>query len=94
MTTNELYEKLKAQAMEERGSSQVWHHAEIDGHMLYMADTSFGDGPTFRMDRKAWQISYDDAPIYRDTTEEDLLKALELAERATWVSRFEQIEFP
>lgn len=92
MTTNELYERLSAQAQQERGSPSVWHEADIDGHHLYMADTSFGDGPIFRCDKRAWQIAFDDSPITVDTTEQDLHDALALAERATWVSRFDQLE--
>lgn len=92
MTTQELYERLREQAMRERGSGQVWHEADIDGHHLYMADSSFGDGPLFRYDLHAWQIAYNDAPITVDTTPEHLAEALALAERATWVSRFDSLE--
>lgn len=88
-----LYERLQEQAERERGSSQVWHFAEIDGHTLYMADTSFGDGPIFRCNKKAWYVVNEEM-ITRNTTEEDLTEALALAERATWVSRFDQLETP
>lgn len=92
MTTNELYERLSQQALRERGSSQVWHEADIDGHHLYMADTSFGDGPIFSCDGHGWQIAYDDTPITIDTTPELLTEALVLAERAEWHSRFDNLE--
>lgn len=91
MTTDELYERLSKQAFEERGSPTVWHEADIEGHHLYMADTSFGDGPIFRCDGHLWQIAYDNAPITRDTTPGHLAEALALAERATWVSRFDKL---
>lgn len=91
MTTDELYARLRAQAVQERGSSQVWHEADIDGHHLYMADTSFGDGPTFRYDNHRWQIAYGDTPITRDTAPQHLEEALALAERAEWHSRFEDV---
>lgn len=91
MTTNELYERLSQQAMRERGHAQVWHQADMDGHHLYMADTSFGEGPIFRCDLHAWQIAYGDAPITVDTTIDDLAYALALAERAEWHSRFDAL---
>ena len=94
LKTGELYERLSQQAMRERGSAQVWHEADIDGHHLYMADTSFGDGPIFRCDGHAWQIAYNDAATTRDTTEQDLAEALALAERAVWRSRFETLGAP
>lgn len=94
MTTHDLYRRLQQQAHAERGSTQVWHEAYVDGHHLYMADTSFGDGPIFRCDMKAWQIAYDDAAITVDTTRKDLADALQFAERAEWRSRFESLGAP
>ena len=87
----ELCERLRAQAQQERGDTTVWHEADIDGHHLYMADTSFGDGPIFRCDLKAWQVAYN-APITTNTTEQDLEEALALAERAIWHSRFDSMK--
>lgn len=91
MTTMELYHRLGEQAKQERGSADVWHEADIDGHHLYMADTSFGDGPIFRFDNHAWQIAYGDAPVTRDTGPEDLANAIKYGMRATWVSRFNDL---
>lgn len=91
-TTMELYHRLGEQAKRERGHPQVWHEADIDGHHLYMADTSFGDGPVFRFDDHAWQIQYGDAPITKDTAPEDLAEAIEYGMRATWVSRFDRLK--
>ena len=88
-----LYERLQDQAERERGSRQVWHTAEIDGHSLYLSDTSFGDGPIFRCNKHGWYVDRE-SPITRGTTEDDLKEALALAERATWVSRFDQLEAP
>lgn len=91
MTTRELYKRLREQAVAERGSSQVWHEADIEGHHLYMGDTSFGDGPLFSYDGHGWQIAYGDVPITRGTTPEHLAEALSFAERAEWRSRFESM---
>lgn len=83
--------RLREQAQEQRGSTQLWHEANIEGHHLYVVDSSFGDGPFFRCDLKAWEVMYDWAPAYVGQTEEDLAFALDLAERAEWVSRFQNL---
>jgi hypothetical protein len=82
-----LYRSLQEQAQDERASDQVWHEADIEGHHLYMADTSFGDGPIFRFDQYMWGvIRAEPHTIY--TSADHLERALEFAERAEWVSRF------
>lgn len=99
MTTQELRQrgdafliKLRNEAQAKRGYAQLWHEADIDGHHLYVADTSFGDGPNFRFDQHAWEPMYDWAATYKETTDEHLAQALDFAERATWVNRLEKLD--
>ena len=92
-TLHDLYRGLQALALVERGTKAVWHEADVDGHHLYMTDTSFGDGPIFRYDKHSWQVfGFDEQEtpltITRDTSDDDLKEALEVARRATWRSRF------
>lgn len=96
MTLEQLYEQLQDDA-KAKGvvNGQVWHEADIEGHHLYMADTSFGDGPIFRCDQHSWAVfSPDDTGPYAitiNTKPRDLRKALELAERASWAYRLTQL---
>lgn len=96
MTIDDLYEKLRADARAKGSTNgQVWHEADIDGHHLYMADTSFGDGPIFRFDNHAWLTAPPDGKweaITQVTTPEDQVVALDLAERATWTYRLHTLE--
>jgi len=100
MTFDYLYEMLRRHA-KSKGSvnGQVWHEADIDGYHLYMSDTSFGDGPIFRINgsgkHNGWQRSHPDAgwePYTRDTSEADAEFALELASRAVWEYRLEKLD--
>lgn len=84
-----LYERLRQDA-KEHGSAhgQVWHEADIDGHHLYMADTSFGDGPVFRFDTYGWQSPGGDwLPYTRGSDEAALAEALKWAAKAEWTYR-------
>lgn len=88
--------KMEAIYQRLRKDGQVWHEAEIDGYYLYMADTSFGNGPIFRiigLERAAcWQNEQGWAPIFQGTTVEDAEIAVALGERAEWVSRLEKLD--
>lgn len=95
-SVNDLYDALRLDA-KRLGSvnGQVWHEADIDGHHLYMADTSFGDGPIFRLDRHAWEYPRGVwVPLTLDTTDEDLMLALDLAGRADWQYRLTLLDPP
>lgn len=98
MTFDYLYEMLRRHA-KSKGSinGQVWHEADIDGYHLYMADTSFGDGPIFSITgpetRHSWQCPQDAwVPNTRDTTNADAEFALALAARAQWIYRLHKLE--
>lgn len=68
---------------------QVWHTASVDGFELYLADTSFGDGPIFRASGNGHHASFGApygrfVPMSTDTTEADLDWIRPLLERAEW----------
>lgn len=90
MTPDDLYARLQQDA-KDRGHAygQVWHEADIDGHHLYMADTSFGDGPIFRYDLHTWETDQQDGwvPVTRGTDHHDLETALGFAAKAAWTYR-------
>lgn len=91
-----IYQTLRQDAVS-RGhqNGQVWHEADIDGYHLYMADTSFGNGPIFRvigLDRAAcWQNEQGWAPVYAGTTVADAQIAVFLGKRAEWVYRMDTL---
>lgn len=98
MTFDYLYEMCRRDALS-KGSAfgQVWHEADVDGYHLYIADTSFGDGPVFRISgpemTHGWQCPQNEwVPFTRGTTEADASRALEIAARATWKYRLEKLD--
>ena len=89
-----LYQRLKEDARS-RGSAsgQVWHEADVNGHHLYLADTSFGDGPVFRFNQHGWQSPMDKwLPLTQGATDDALGEALACAERAEWVYRLQLLD--
>ena len=94
MTLDGLYERLRADARA-KGSvfGQVWHEADIDGHHLYMADTSFGDGPVFYFDHHGWQSPAGEwLVLTKETSDDHLREALAWAAQAEWRYRLEVLD--
>jgi len=98
LTLDELYDKLKEDA-KSKGSlyGQVWHEADIDGYHLYMADTSFGNGPIFSIVGNNRYVAYErpegEWVMYTlPTVLNDLEWIMPIAERAEWKYRLEKLQ--
>lgn len=98
MTIYELENKLRQDAKDNGSANgQLWHEADIDGYNMYIADSSFGNGPIFRIGRGinywGFEKPYDEwVPVIEGTALEDLDWIMPLAEKAIWKSRLNTLQ--
>lgn len=87
-----MFDPIAAAYDKLREDGQVWHEADVDGYHLYMADTSFGDGPVFRVTGHGhyatfqWGMNGGFVPADTRTSEDDRVWIAPLLEKAEWMN--------
>jgi len=84
---SELYARLSGPS-----HRQVWHEADVGGYHLYIADTSFGDGPVFSVSGPGRRASFqcpagEWLPVNKDTSAADYAWITPLIESADWTDK-------